>query len=249
MVTHGRQARVDRKGVAQPMSPFAIAHNPIDDKDLYEAGYFDGYYINDRKREAMYLQERDRILKYFPHGGTILDIGCGVGGFLETFDDRWNKWGVEPSDYAREKANRKGIRILSSTNVADFEQFDVVVLRGSLQHINFPMEALVQATRTLKKGGLLAILATPDTDSLVYKLWGNLPALDAPRNWILFGGKCLANILHRLEYRDVEVLHPYWSTPYANPVMDGLKFLVSLLFGWRKFAFPGNMMEVYAVKK
>ena len=231
------------------MNTYEYSHNAIDDKNLYEGSYFKAYYVNDKKRDAMYLQERDRILKYFPQGGSILDVGCGVGGFLSTFDDRWKKYGVEPSDFAKDKAVKKDITILSNVNVAGFDQFDVVVFRGSLQHINFPMEAIVQATSSLKRGGLLVILATPDIDSLVYKLWGNLPALDAPRNWILFGSKYLVNILNRLGYVNIKVIHPYLDTPYANALMDFSKFLISLIFGYRKFAFPGNQMEIYAVKR
>lgn len=231
------------------MNSFESIRNAVDDKNLYEAPYFQAYYLNDPKRGKMYLQERDRILKYFPHGGNILDVGCGVGGFLDTLDDRWRRYGVEPSDFAKDKAVRKNITILSSINVATFDYFDVVVFRGSIQHINFPMEALVQAYRVLKQGGLLVILATPDTDSLVYKIWGNLPALDAPRNWVLFGHKSLSNILTRLGFENIRVLHPYWNTPYASPIKDFLKFFISIFFGWRKFAFPGNQMEVYAVKR
>lgn len=230
------------------MNSMTFSH-PTSDAYLYQREYFDQYYVRDTKRETMYLQERDRILEYFPHGGVILDIGCGVGGFLQTFDDRWEKYGVEPSEFAAEKAKKKGVTIIQSASVGNFDQFDVVVLRGSLQHIAFPMESLVQAHRVLKSGGLLVILATPDTDSLVYKLWGNLPALDAPRNWVLFGNKMLTNILTRLGFDDIKVLHPYLDTPYANPLPDFCKFFVSLFFGWRKFAFPGNMMEVYAVKR
>lgn len=219
----------------------------IDDKYLYQSEYFDGYYLNDPKRDAMYEQERARILKYFPHGGTVLDVGCGVGGFLSRFDDRWVKYGIEVSDYAREKAVRKGITMVRSLNVMEIESVDVVVFRGTLQHINFPMQSLYHAARILKRGGMLVVLATPDADSLVYKIWGNLPALDAPRNWVLFGSKALVNILGRLGFK-VQVLHPYWETPYANPPTDFLKFIISLFFGWRKFAFPGNMMEIYARK-
>lgn len=221
----------------------------INDKDLYAAPYFRQYYANDPRREAMYLQERNRILKYFPDGGTILDVGCGVGGFLNKFDDRWTKYGVEPSDFAKEKAMLHDITILPTIGHVNFDFFDVVVFRGSLQHINFPMSSLVHAARSLRKGGLLVILATPDSDSLVYKLWGNLPALDAPRNWVLFGNRFLSNILHRLGFRDIRVVHPYWGTPYASPMKDVMNFILSIFFGYRKFAFPGNQMEIYAVKK
>jgi SAM-dependent methyltransferase len=231
------------------MNDFTNIRHITDDKYLYEAPYFQQYYVNDPKRDEMYKQEIRRILKYFPQGGEILDVGCGVGNFLSRMDDRWTKYGVEPSDFAKEKAVKKDITILADISYVDFNQFDVVVFRGSLQHINFPMASLVHAARSLKKGGLLVILATPDTDSLVYKLWGNLPALDAPRNWVLFGHKFLSNVLKRLGFADIKVVHPYWGSPYANPVMDFAKFFLSLVFGWRKFAFPGNQMEIYAVKK
>lgn len=220
----------------------------IDDRQLYEADYFDGYYSNDKKREEMYRQEAQRIKERVPFG-NVLDIGCGVGGFLSTLDDRWKKYGYEPSEYAAAIAAGRGITMLRNIHAVDTEVFDVVIMRGTLQHMSKPIETIAHATRGLRKGGLLVILATPDTDSLVYKIWGKLPPLDAPRNWILFGGKFLANILRRFGYGDIEILHPYWGTPYANPVKDFTAFLISLFFGWRKFAFPGNMMEVYAVKK
>jgi SAM-dependent methyltransferase len=225
-----------------------IVANPVDDKHLYEREYFDGYYLNDKRREAMYKQEYKRILER-THFGRVLDIGCGVGGFLQTFDDRWDKYGIEPSDFAAEKAKAKGINMLRNIQSVGYDFMDVVIFRGSLQHINFPMRELSQATKSLRPGGLLVILATPDTDSLVYKLWGRLPALDAPRNWILFGNRMLSNILKRFEYDEIEIIHPYLGTPYANPVNDFSKFSVSLVAGWRPFAFPGNMMEVYARKR
>jgi hypothetical protein len=58
----------------------------------------------------------------------------------------------------------------------------------------------------------------------------------------------LANILKRLEYDELEVIHPYLGTPYARPLKDFSKFVISLFFGWRPFAFPQNMMEIYARK-
>ena len=221
----------------------------IDDVYLYDHKYFD-VYSNNKKRDAVYRQEHQRIVERCQFG-KVLDIGCGIGGFLSVFDDRWEKYGYEPSRFAATKAMEKGIVMLRNINSAtEFGFFDVVVFRGTLQHINFPMRALVQAARVLKPGGLLVILATPDTDSLVYKLFGQLPALDAPRNWILFGNRFLSNILQRLDYQSIEVLHPYWGNPFANPVRDFALFFVSLFFGFRKdFIFPGNMMEIYAVKR
>jgi len=225
-----------------------IKADPVQDAHLYEREYFDSYYLNDRRREAMYEQEHARILAR-TKPGTVLDIGCGIGGFLSVFDDRWEKFGFEPSDFAEQKAQKRGIKMLHHVQDLGFSSADLVILRGSLQHINFPMRTLHQATSILKSGGLLAILATPNINSVVYKLWGNLPALDTPRNWVLFSDRILSNILQRLEYSDIEVIYPYWETPYARPWSDFSKFLLSMVGGYRPFAFPRNMMEVYAVKK
>lgn len=220
----------------------------IDDHDLYNDDYFDMYYKKDNKRLLMYLQEKERITERVRQG-NILDVGCGVGGFLELFDDRWTKYGYEPSEFASEKAVRKGIHMYRAMRTVESDSMDVVVFRGTLQHINTPIEHLAHATRALRKGGLLVILATPDTDSLVYKIFGNLPALDAPKNWIVFGGRILENILERLGYVNITITHPYLYTPYAQPLSDFTKFFISLFFGYRKFAFPGNQMEIFSVKK
>lgn len=222
--------------------------DPLQDAYLYERAYFDSHYFNDRRREKMYILEYQRILKR-ANIGTVLDIGCGTGGFLSVFDDRWDKYGYEPSDFAETTARKKGINMLHRVSDLGYDNADVVVMRGVLQHINYPMQTLHQATSVLKKGGTLAILATPDTDSIVYKIWGMLPALDAPRNWVLFGHRALVNILGRLGYEDIEIIYPYWKSPYANPLMDFSKFFASLIFGYHPFAFPGNMLEIYAHKK
>jgi SAM-dependent methyltransferase len=219
----------------------------IDDKMLYGQEYFLSYYLHDPKRARMYELEYERIRERCA-GKMVLDIGCGVGAFLAIFDDRWKTHGYEPSEFARTLAAQKGIKMLDNLNEIESESMDLVIFRGTLQHINTPITDLAEATRILRKGGLLAILATPDTESAVYKIWHQLPPLDAPRNWVLFGNHFLQNILKRLGFEKIEVIHPYWNTPYANPLNDFSKFVASLLFGYRKIAFPGNMMEIYARK-
>lgn len=227
----------------------------VDDRKLYNQAYFtQREYAVDQKRQQMYEQEQARINAISTKirgklGGELLDVGCGVGSFLVSMDDRWKKHGIEPSRYASEKAQEMGIIMHDDFTSIEDKSFDMVIFRGTLQHIADPVGALAQASRVLKPGGMLVVLATPDADSLVYKIWGNLPALDAPRNWCVLGSTNLRNILElRFGYSVALIKHPYMGTPYAQPVKDFANFVFSLFFGWRKFAFPGNMMEVYAVK-
>jgi SAM-dependent methyltransferase len=220
----------------------------INDVGLYMRDYFVQHYAHDEKREQMYWLEYTRLSDRVPLGGAVLDIGCGTGGFLANFGSHWQVYGFEPSGYAHALSVGKGIEMFFNLDEIPDGSMDVVVFRGTLQHISEPMHALEQATRILKAGGLLVVLATPDTDSLVYRIWFDLPALEAGRNWVLFGNRFLQNILRRLGYEQIEVLHPYLGTPYARPILDGMRFMQSLFFGFRKFAFPGNMMEMYARK-
>ena len=232
--------------------------NQLHDYHLYGKKYFDGFYLHDAKRDKQYKQERARLMQFAPLGGRILDIGCGVGGFLAGLDDRWDKHGFEISEHAARIAQGRGIKMVApglsdepfpTLNRYTTESFDVVIMRGVLQHINTPMQDLAHVARILKPGGLLVVLATPNTESIVYRLWGHLPPLDPHRNWILWGRAQLDNVLERLGFDKRTWYFPYKGTPYAQPLKDFIKFGLCLLFGYRwKFAFPGNMMEVFSRK-
>jgi len=222
----------------------------IDERDLYNESYFTGNgYGTDPRRCAAYLGEFDRLKPHISNGGTILDWGCGCGDFLTIFDDRWYKFGVEISGWARERAREKEIQALPPDDLGWLSPavFDVIIFRGTLQHLQDPFGALAKAAELIKPGGILAILAQPDADSLCYRLFGELPALDPPRNWWIPGRRELTNILTRLWFEIVEVNRPYWGGPYAQPIRDYIRF-IGRLFGLSRkpFAFPGNMIEIIA---
>lgn len=217
----------------------------------YDRSYFEKRrYDIDPQREVMYVQELRRLTSKFELADkslNILDVGCGLGGwFAHAHYVGWKKYGIEPSIYAANLAREKGINVLDWSEIDD-GTMDVVIFRGSLQHIDEPFRALKEATRVLIRDGLLIFLATPNTGSLAYKLFGTLPALDPPRNWLLVSDVQLRQILSNLGYSRIEFYYPYWETPYARPVRDFLKFFMKLC-GLRvgKFPMPKNMMEAYA---
>jgi 2-polyprenyl-3-methyl-5-hydroxy-6-metoxy-1,4-benzoquinol methylase len=153
----------------------------------------------------MYAQEIKRLKSKFPEhmkGGAILDVGCGVGDWLCHLHGNWTKCGVEPDDYAAKQARVKGIFV----GGYDYEpgSFDVIVFRGTLQHIENPFETLRKAVELLRHGGLLVFLATPNTNSPMYKRTGTLPALDPPRNWWLPSDLNLRNVLANMGFKNIE---------------------------------------------
>jgi SAM-dependent methyltransferase len=219
---------------------------PRNEAELYGRDYFErNEYGLDAKRAIAYVQESGRILDLIKP--RVIDYGCGIGDFLNYFVG-WVRYGVEISEYAAGVAQSKGVTIIKADYDASPIYANLVIFRGTLQHIDQPFDALRWAHYQLRPGGLLAILAQPNADSLVYRLFGDLPALDWPRNYWIPGKRELCNVLEHIGFTVQDVIYPYRGGPYAAPARDTWRF-IQRLFGRRvKFAFPGNMMEVYAVK-
>lgn len=214
---------------------------------LYGEDYFaDRFENEDPKRELSFKQEYSRIKKYL-NEGAVLDVGCGMGNFLDIFDEGWNKHGIEISEYARGIAVDKGIRMIDY----DYEEgsMDLVVFRGTLQHLDTPLLAIRKCIDLLKPGGYMVFLATPNTNSLCYRLFRDLPALDPERNFLLPSDVMLKQILENFNLEVMEFVYPYFDSPYSSPVRDHIKLLLRLFGAKNRFAFWHNMMECYARKR
>ena len=94
----------------------------------------------------------------------------------------------------------------------------------------------------------MAFLSTPNSNSLCYKLFGTLPFLDPRMNFWVPSDTTLRDTLVNFGLRVTEIRYPYLETPYARPFRDHGRFLLRCLGVPVKFAFWGNLMEVYAVK-
>lgn len=219
-------------------------------KNLYGKDYFKSY-ENDPAREAWYRVEHEHLEKIRPEGGSILDVGCGLGLFLQQFDDKkWTKYGVDISELAVREARKRGIQVKNYDSGYDYppDTFDVIVFRGTIQHLDTPFEVIKKCVLLLKRGGLMAFLSTPNANSIYYKLFGTLPFITPKFNFYIPSDTTLPNILTNFGLNVTDIRYPYLKTPYARPLKDHFYFLLRCLGIPVKFAFWGNMMEVYAVK-
>ena len=128
------------------------------------------------------------------------------------------------------------------------ETFDVILFRGTIQHLDSPFAVMKKCAALLKRGGLMAFLSTPNTNSICYKLFGEMPMLVPELNFFIPSSTTLKQALTNFGLRVVTIRYPYLETPYARLVRDHLYFGLRC-FGVRvDFAFWRNMMEVYAEK-
>lgn len=119
------------------------------------------------------------------NSGTLLDIGCGTGYYLNTMKSLgWSVFGVEKSDYARESAKKHfDIDIVSSLDKLTGERkFDVITLWHVLEHLQNLKDSMHVIRNLLKDEGIL-IVALPNHSSFdadIYKEeWA---AWDVPRH-------------------------------------------------------------------
>ena len=107
----------------------------------------------------------------------IIDIGCSNGEFSEKFNSIGSVTGVEINKIQASEAAKRIKLVLRE--IPKNSIFDIVLIRGTLQHLpdeniffNFLSENLAGP------GAIVAILGNPNADSAIYKRTGSLPALD-----------------------------------------------------------------------
>lgn len=225
-----------------------MSTNNLPQPNAYDHSYFAERSQNDTKRLRSFEQEKSYLSRFAENNGTILDIGCSTGEFLSSISWQGVKYGLEISEYAKSIALESGIHFDDDV----FEKrdtFDIVVYRGTIQHLPSPFEYLQSTFSILRPGGIVVFLATPNSNSVVYKMCNTLPALDPNLNYWIPSDITLKSNLENIGFRVIDTSYPYIGSPYANPFMDHFRFLM-LMLGRRqpKFAFWRNMMNVVARK-
>lgn len=118
------------------------------------------------------------LLHQYCKGGTVLDVGCGLGyllSFLQQDSYAYDAYGVELSSFGRdisEKRVGKG-RIFSSLDEVKKKQlpFDAILFFDSMEHIP-DQEQLFQDVRQLLKPTGVVLVIMPDSSSWTSRLMG-----------------------------------------------------------------------------
>jgi len=150
----------------------------------FEKEYFDGIYEGDyEKRNPRYkFKAMIREILRFKKEGSLLDIGCAYGKFLEVCASRtrFKLSGIDISEHAVEVAKKrlkgKGIELRKAgvldTGFKD-NSFDVVCLFDVLEHIEDLSKAFDEIKRILRKDGIV-IFSVPVYDGLAGRIVGKL---------------------------------------------------------------------------
>jgi SAM-dependent methyltransferase len=233
--------------------------NPRPDNDelqaFYSEEYFsEGHYAGDEKRQKMYEIEIAEILENITQQGKFLDVGCAVGKFLDTLPTTFEKWGTEFSeDAANISRERLGPHIITG-QVRDIElpeeYFDIVQMRGVLEHSQNPYEDLISISKALKETGILRISQLPNISSISARLFKTkFNQVKPGEHLYYFSPETIKATLKKAGFRITRVNYPYLETPYASLIGDVFDMIKCIFQEKESPAFFGNMMIVYAVKE
>jgi SAM-dependent methyltransferase len=135
-------------------------------ENLYEREYrFIGRHVNCVSgqivnRDGLAAQKLQSLLD-LDECGSLLDIGCGEGTFIEAFAEMkpgWSLAGYDVSDLNRDRVGAVRSASYYSGDLARIDRkFDLITLNHVLEHLTDPVEVLRSAVELLTDDGWLVV--------------------------------------------------------------------------------------------
>lgn len=196
-------------------------------------------------------------LKRRRSSGRLLDVGCGLGFFLEALGNSFDAVGFEWSRPVVDMMHELPLNVVEgrypATPFASGE-FDVISFQNVLDHLPDPAGALRTARQLLKRDGLLA-LSLVNFGSIAARVYGAGFRLLGPNHLYYFTPRTLSAMLDRAGFDSIEVEYPYFGTEFAKPIEHAMRIARDwcALYLRPESAPPilsppfyGNMMRVFA---
>jgi 2-polyprenyl-3-methyl-5-hydroxy-6-metoxy-1,4-benzoquinol methylase len=134
-------------------------------EEIYNDDYFKKWYLKFYGERKKYLENLwEKIKRYAPKKGKVLDIGCGVGIWLEVLKEKgFEVCGQDISNFAVDFCKKKRIYIYNQ-NLTEIDlpenTFDLITMFDVIAHLKTPLEYLKKCKKILKKEGTI-IIKTP----------------------------------------------------------------------------------------
>ncbi|WP_448519840.1 class I SAM-dependent methyltransferase [Rhodoflexus sp.] len=176
--------------------------------------YYEGYGRNDYLSPLTVRRYEELLQSWEPYRQTnrLLDVGCGVGYFLETAKTKgWEVHGTEYTDRAVEICAAKGIAMQKGALNPELyapESFDILTSFEVIEHINQPRDEMAKFYQLLRKGGLVYITTPNFNSTLRYYLKEHYNVIAYPEHLSYYTPATLERLMQSIGFRKVRV----WTT-------------------------------------
>ena len=224
---------------------------------LYQQSYFQGHYDEglepgslEMKRRLSQEDHRIRFFRSLKKQGTILDIGCGMGYFLNACRTYgYHVEGVDISDdsasYVRETLNIPVMTGQVESLHYESESIDIITMWHFLEHAADPRIYLKKTWQWLKPGGLLVVDVPNYAGTDARKTWNNWKHWSLPYHLYHFTEKTLYDMLSK---------HGFKTVRKKDYLSEHIKEKLDKVFVMRPFArlvarcYSGHSVAVVARK-
>lgn len=211
---------------------------------------------NERPMRVKRFADEVASLRRYRQEGRLLDVGCGLGFFLEALGSEFDSVGLEWSRPVVEMMRDLPLSVVEDrfpSHPFQKGDFDIVCFHNMLDHLPDPAGALTTAHDLLQPGGLL-MLSLVNFGSIAARVYGPGFRLLGPNHLYYFTPATLRHYLARAGFTDVKFEYPYFGTEFARP-MEHMAKVLRDLWALRVAGIPetrlsppfyGNMMRVFA---
>lgn len=199
------------------------------------------------------------INKLNVEGKRLLDIGAGTGDFLKKASQhKWGIEGVEPNQYARQKASEKKIVLQERIEELKNETFDVITLWHVLEHLPDLENQIKKINNLLKEKGYL-IIAVPNYksyDAQYYKT--NWAAYDTPRHLWHFSKKSIQILFMKHHIKLIKTKPMLFDSFYVSLLSEKYKtgknnyikaFIIGLISNFKGLFTKEYSSHIYILQK
>jgi len=197
----------------------------------YYTGFINKRRLSNQKkmdqRSIQYKQDVEFIENYI-NRGKVLDVGCSGGFLLDSFSSDFEKYGIEVDKesvrYAKKHAFQNGKINIECNNIYNMtfcHEFDLVIMRGTIEHAPSPVSSIEKVSNILKKGGYFYIAATPNVECFSADFYRDKWSVFHPVQHLWYFSPYTLNLIcERFGLRLISQYFPYINTPYENAYED-----------------------------
>lgn len=204
------------------------------------------------------LKNKLKLINTQSSKGRILDIGAGVGDFLQVAKNYgWQTIGIEPSAKAKTIAKSKGVSFVEDLSKLENNSFDIITMWHVLEHVPDLENQIKELKRLLKPNGTV-IIAVPNFkshDALHYgKYWA---AYDVPIHLWHFSKTAIKKLFAKEDLHLVKVLPMKFDAFYVSLLSEKYKtgkmnfikaFFIGLKSNWKGSQNLEYSSHIYLIK-
>ncbi|MCF8254234.1 MAG: class I SAM-dependent methyltransferase [Bacteroidia bacterium] len=194
------------------------------------------------------IGQKLNLIKSYHKGGNLLDLGCGLGYFLNgvKIDNTFNAEGADISEEAINYVKKTfDIEVISENKLDSIskESYDIITQWHVMEHVHRLDERMVFLKKVLKKSGtmFIAVPISNSFDAKHYKAFWD--GYDVPRHLYHFNSTSFIKLMEKHGFKVIQQKAMLFDAPYISMRSE---YHQNNKFGFLKGLFYGTISIINA---